>query len=404
MRILILSQYFWPESFRINALADSLRNAGADVTVLTGQPNYPDGDVFFGYAAASIRRERLAGGIEVLRVPVIPRGRGSAIRLALNYGSFVLSAAVVGPWLLRRKKVDVVFVYAPSPIVQAIPGILIKHVKGARLVTWVQDLWPESLGSTGYVTNRALVSLVDQVVRWIYRQNDLLLGQSHAFVTAILRKSGSTPVEYFPNPGESVSTEREVDDEPAVTLPSGFNVVFAGNLGTVQSLETVLEAAELIRSEFDVRFVLVGSGSRSTWLAEEVTRRRLTNVMIAGRYPASAMPGILAQASALLVSLARSEILSHTIPAKVQTYLAVGRPVIASLDGEGAELIAKAGAGFAVPAENAQALAACVLRLKRLSGSEQARMGDAARSFYDQHFRPDVLAERLLATFRNLTA
>ncbi|MEO7856643.1 MAG: glycosyltransferase family 4 protein [Gemmatimonadaceae bacterium] len=401
MQVLILSQYFWPESFRINAFALALREAGADVTVLTGHPNYPDGNVFAGYEASTIRHEKFAGVIDVIRVPMVPRGRGTAVRLVLNYCSFVLSAGVIGPWLLRRRKVDVVFVYAPSPILQAIPGILLSWVKSARLVTWVQDLWPESLVSTGFVTNRALLAVVDRVVRSIYRRNDLLLAQSRAFVTAMRPKAGRTPVEYFPNPGEGDGGDET--SAVALTLPKGFNVVFAGNLGTVQSLETILDAAELLRDAPDVRLVLIGSGSRSAWLEREVAERSLNNVLLTGRFPSASMPGILAQASALLVALSRSVILSQTVPAKMQTCLAAGRPVIASLDGEGADLVLRAGAGVAAPAEDARALADCVLQLRAMSAVEQARMGAAARSFYEHHFQPDVLAERLLGIFRALT-
>lgn len=402
MRVLILSQYFWPETFIINTLVDALEAAGAQVTVLTGQPNYPDGVVFAGYRASSIRRERYGRTTDVFRVPIVPRARGSAIRLASNYLSFVLSASILGPWLLRGRRIDVVFVYAPSPIVQSIPGMVLKRFKGAKLVTWVQDLWPQSLESTGFVRNRFLLALVEGMVRWIYRGNDQLLGQSNAFVAAIQTLAGKTPVEYFPNPGESAFTEADEHPKPELVLPSGFNVVFAGNLGTVQALDTVLDAATMLHAEPEVRFVLMGSGSRSRWLVEEIARRDLTNVLLPGRFEPSSMPGILSQAAALLVSLKRGEILSQTIPAKVQAYLASGRPILASLDGEGGELVIAAGAGFASPAEDARSLADNVLRLKQLSTEERRHMGDAGRRFYDRHFRPRVLAERLLGRFRDL--
>jgi hypothetical protein len=148
MRILILTQYYWPESFRINVLADCLQAAGGEVSVLTGQPNYPDGDVFPGYRALSVRREKRPSGVDVIRVPLVPRGRRSASRLAANYLSFVVSAAVFGTWLLRGRPFDIIFVYAPSPITQSIPAVFLGRLKGARVVTWVQDLWPESLAST----------------------------------------------------------------------------------------------------------------------------------------------------------------------------------------------------------------------------------------------------------------
>lgn len=394
MKILVLSQYFWPETFRITEVAQSLRETGCDVTVLTGQPNYPEGVVAAEYAAASLCTQ-IHHGLTIYRVPLVPRGRGSALRLVLNYLSFVVSAAVFGPWLLRGRRFDAILVYAPSPILQAIPAIWLAWLKGARLVTWVQDLWPESLSATGFVRNPKILGAVSLVVRWIYRRNDLLLVQSQAFVEPVVRMAGRTPVVYHPNPGElAFSTDRTSQPSP-LQLEPGFNVVFAGNLGTVQALDTVLAAAQLLRDEQNVRFVLVGSGSRSEWLQQEIQRLGLDNVSMVGRFPPSDMPGILAQASVLLVSLARDPIMSQTVPSKVQAYLAAGRPILASLDGEGARVVVEAGAGMACPAGDAKALADAVRQLRDASPEERQRMARSGRSYYEQHFEPKLLARRL---------
>ena len=352
MKVLIVSQYFWPESFRINEVAVSLREAGCEVIVLTGQPNYPEGVIRPGYSILSARTEQY-DGLLVHRVPLVPRGRGSGFRLALNYLSFVLFASVVGPWLVRGRAVDVVFVHGMSPILQAIPGIWLARLKKAKVVTWVQDLWPESLSVTGFVRNERLLAAVSRVVRWIYRHNDLLLVQSRAFVSPVRAMAGATPVEYHPNPGERAFRNPGEVSRPALRLSPGFNIVFAGNLGIVQSLGTILDVAELLSDLPDVCFVLVGSGSRDEWLSSELSRRRLGNVQLAGRFPPDAMPGILSQASALLVTLVRDPIMAQTIPSKVQAYLAAGKPILAALDGEGAEVVREATAGIACDAEDA---------------------------------------------------
>lgn len=400
MKVLILSQHFWPETFRINEVAQSLREAGCEVGVLTGQPNYPDGRVFPGYRAWGCGSEPHAGGT-IWRVPLAPRGRGGSRRLVANYLSFLASASLLGPWLLRRQRFDVIFVYGTSPILQAIPGLVLRRTTGARLVTWVQDLWPQSLEVTGHVRNRRLLAGVAKVVAWIYRRSDLLLVQSPGFVPLVAPLAGGTPVEVHPNPGELAFRE-EPAGEPALRLAPGFNVVFAGNLGTVQALDTVLAAAALLRDEADIRIVLVGSGSRGEWLQQEAQRLGLTNVQFAGRFPPEAMPGILAQASALLVSLTRSEILAQTVPSKIQAYLAAGRPLIASLDGEGARVVEEAGAGLACPAEDAAALAQAVRRLHAAGAAERQRMGENGRRYYAQQFDPDRLAQRLVQRFAAL--
>lgn len=402
MRVLVLSQYFWPESFRINEVAHSLREAGCEVTVLTGQPNYPEGRVHAGYRAYGTGREEFAG-CTIYRVPLAPRGRGNALRLAANYLSFVFFASLLGPWLMRKQRFDVIFVYGISPILQVLPGMVLRATTGAALVPWVQDLWPQSLEVTGFVRNQRLLGTIARLVRWIYRKSDLLLAQSRGFIPLIRPMCGSTPVEYHPNPGE-LAFQSPPSGPPAIILQPGFNVVFAGNLGTAQSLATVVSAASLLAQEHGIRFILVGSGSRSEWVHEEVKRLGLRNVELPGRFSAEQMPAILAQASALLVSLVRSPIMSQTVPSKIQAYLAAGRPIIAALDGEGANVVAEAGAGVTCPAEDAAALAAAVRKLKSLSQAELDDMGRRGHEYYARHFEPGMLAARLMSRFESLGA
>lgn len=400
MRILVVGQYFWPENFRINDITELLARAGCEVHVLTGAPNYPGGKVYPGYSATALRTER-RGDVMIHRVPVVPRDRGGAVRLILNYLSFVVSACLFGPWFFRGKHFDVIFVYAPGPILQSIPGLWIGLLKRAPVVTWVQDLWPESLAVTGYIRNKSALRVVSWVVRWIYRHNDLLLVQSRAFVAPVTSIAGSTRVVYHPNPGELLSRESR-ESEPALQLRPGFNVVFAGNLGTVQALDTILGAAERTRDRRDLWWVIIGSGSRGEWLEQEVRSRALSQVVLTGRFPPEAMPKIFAQASALLVTLVRSPIMSQTVPSKVQAYLAASRPIVAALDGEGAKVVIEAGAGVACRAEDAGALAKTVVDLAALSDVERLRMGEAGVAYYREHFEPERLLLKLLEHFRRL--
>lgn len=395
LHVLVLSQHYWPESFRINEVVESLRDAGCEVSVLTGQPNYPEGTTFPGYKAMAWGEERHPSGYTIYRVPLAPRSGGGARRLVQNYLSFIASGCLLGPWLLRRRRIDVVFVYGTSPILQAIVGILLRATHRARLVTWVQDLWPQSLEATGYVRNPRALAVVAAVVRWIYRHNDLLLVQSRAFLDGVRAMAADTPVEVHPNPGERAFDLPPPDMAPALRLPPGFNLIFAGNLGTVQALETVVQAAKLLQPHAGIRIVLVGSGARSGWVQEQVRNLGLDNVLLPGRFAPEQMPGILAQASALLVSLVRNPIMSQTIPSKIQAYLAAGRPIVASLDGEGARIVTEAGAGIACPAQDASALADAVLALSRLAPGERDAMGRAGRAYYDRHFQPARLAQRL---------
>lgn len=404
MKVLVLSQYFWPESFRINEVVESLRRVGCHITVLTGQPNYPQGKVFEGYRSSFLGTQHHISGYDIYRVPLISRGRAGSLELIVNYLCFVLTASLLGPWLLRKQRFDVIFVYAPSPIIQAIPAVWIAFLKRAKLITWVQDLWPQSLEATGFLNNNILLNMVEVLVSWIYRRCDLLLVQSRSFLEPVKSMAGKTPVLFHPNPGDLALNQRLKLRLPALQLGHGFNVLFAGNFGKVQALGTVLDAANLLLANKDVRFVLVGSGRCSDWLKQEVISRKLINVQLVGRFPPEAMPGILDQASALLLSLVGNQIMNRTVPSKVQTYLAAGKPIIASLDGEGARVVVESGAGLSCPAEDAKALAEVVLRLRAMSAKELQMMGEAGQLYFKKHFDPHMLAKRLARIFSAVSA
>ncbi len=397
-----MSQYFWPESFRINEVVESLRQSGCEVAVLTGQPNYPEGKIYPGYRAWSSGRHDHTGGYPIYRTAIFPRGSGKGWRLALNYLSFVVSASLQGRWLLRGQHFDVILVYGMSPIFQAIPGIFLKRAMRAALVTWVQDLWPESIAVAGFVRNRWVLGCIGAGVKWIYRRCDLLLVQSQAFVSIVQSMAGRVPVLYHPNPGELPSGESPEAADSGVTLEAGFNVVFAGNLGTVQALDTVLDAAERLATYRDIHIVLVGGGSRRNWLVQQAAFRKLSNVRFVERLPPQAMPLVLSQASALLVSLVRGPTMSKTIPSKIQAYLAAGRPIIACLDGEGARVVEESAAGLSCGAEDASALARAILRMHGMPDSRLRQMGEAGRWYYRQNFEPGALARKLVGYFRDL--
>lgn len=409
--VLIVTQYFYPETFRINTIAKLLVLKGWSVTVLTGCPNYPDGESFEGYSSLNISSELHSDGFTIHRVPIITRGKGSSIRLFFNYLSYIFCGVMFGGYALRRAKFDLVFVYAPSPIFQSLVGIYFKYLRGIPVITWVQDLWPECIEFTGRFKNKTILNFIANIVNWTYRQNDLLLTQSKSFITSVTFRAGSVPVQYFPNPGDEdsnlVHSKLDISAEKFF-LTQGFNVVFAGNLGTVQSLPTIVAAAEILQNNRNIRFVLVGSGSLSTWLKNQIEIKQLNNIVLAGRYPPCDMPAIFNQASALLISLNRDPVLNQTVPAKLQSYLGAGKPIIASLDGEGAQIVLDSEAGFACPAEDPIALAEVVLKLSDLSQEQLNTMGSSGKNYFQVHFEPSMLVDKLISIFmetisRNLT-
>lgn len=403
MRILVITQYFWPESFRINELIDGLSTSGCEIIVLTGQPNYPEGRMFNGYKAISFKSE-MHNGYPIIRVPMIPRGKARGYQLAINYISFILSASIFAPWRLRNEKFDVIFVYAPSPILQVIPAIILKKLRRVPLITWVGDLWPQSLTSTGFVTNKFLLRQIESLVSYIYKSNDLLLVQSRPFMEPVKRNAGNVPVEYFPNPGERMfGSKNDTNyEEPAYRLKSGFNIVFAGNLGSVQSLEMIIKAAEILRPEKEITVYLFGSGSMVQTITDQIDSMELTNVILPGRYSPDKMPNIFKQADVMLVSLVKDETMSLTVPAKIQSYMASGKPIIAALNGEGAKIVLEAGAGVASPAEDAISLAKNIIHLKNLPKDQLEKLGRDGYEYYLENFELQRLCDDLFKRIRSL--
>jgi glycosyltransferase involved in cell wall biosynthesis len=396
MNLLLVTQYFWPESFTMNEMAVALTERGVAVEVLTGKPNYPEGKLFAGYKPIRVERESHSG-ISILRMPVVTRGAKNRLRLALNYLSFIVSGILLGPWLLRRNRASVILVYCPSPLLQAIPAIFIAWLKRIPVVLYVQDLWPESLEATGYVQNRFVLATVSRVVKYIYQNVDLILISSKPFEGSIKGFCKTTPIAYLPNSVDKKMSDPTEGEKPHLSVfDDGFCVVFAGNVGSAQGVRVIVDAAAHLKAYPFIKLVVLGSGSELEWMRQQVNDSGLTNVHLMGRYPASAMPYLLSKASALLVTLADQPIFSLTVPNKIQAYMAVGKPIIACLNGEGARLVCEADAGLAVAAEDGQGLAAAIVRLFHTPVDELKRLGSNAQSYYRTNFDQDKLADQLL--------
>lgn len=397
MKILIISQYFWPENFRVNDLAVELQERGHEITVLTGWPNYPDGSIFPEFREQPEKYSDYHG-INVLRVPLLPRGKSSLALLA-NYICFVLSASLLGPVKLAGMNFDRIFVFEPSPVTVGLPAILIKYLKKAPIAFWVLDLWPETLMAVGVVKSKRLIKWIGLLVSFIYKHCDLLLAQSRSFVNN-LNNYCNLPdkVQYFPSWAEDIFTRKNI--KPAIEIPGApaetFNIMFAGNIGDAQDFVSILEAAELLRDRKDIRWLIVGDGRMADWVKQESHLRRLDGQFIMlGRYSLQQMPSFYTAADALLVTLKAKEIFSMTIPGKVQPYLASGKPIVGMLNGEGATVIRESGAGYVCDAGDGQALAKIITEMASLSHKERERMGESGRAYYQTQFDKKVLIDRL---------
>lgn len=400
MKILIITQYFWPETFIINDLVKHIQRMGHKVTVLTGKPNYPDGDIYEGYKAEGIQREVYEDTIDVFRVPLRPRNSSLSKDLMLNYLSFVWSGLRHFPKLVHSREFDAILVFAPSPITSAITAIPLKWRKKAQLAIWVQDLWPQSLAATGHVNKTALIKLVGLLVRGIYFFADTLLIQSQAFRKPVARFASDNKIIYYPNSIDASldleKNEGQIPQELSSLLQNKFCMVFAGNIGEAQSVETIVQAALQLKDHPEIRIVLVGSGSRLDWVHKQQKALQLDNLYLAGRFPMSAMPEIYKHASGLLVTLKNEAIFSLTVPSKVQAYLAAGKPIIAALNGEGARIIEEADAGLTCAAEDADGLANAIKTLYEMDQVSRRQMGNNGHAYFDEHFEMKRQAARLI--------
>jgi glycosyltransferase involved in cell wall biosynthesis len=405
LRILVVSQYFWPENFRVNDLVKEWMQRGHEVTVLTGIPNYPAGKVFDAY------RERPSAffeyeGAEIVRVPMLPRGTGG-LRLMLNYLSFVLGACIFGSWLLRNKSADVIFVFEPSPATVGLPAVLLGKMKNAPVVFWALDLWPETLAAIGVIRSPRVLGWVGHMVRFIYNRCALVLGQSRGFLGSIARYcDDKAKIRYFPSWAEDVFTDASVQPAPEVPKwADGFTVVFAGNIGEAQDMPAVLDTAERLKDNASIRWIIVGDGRKSDWLRSEVARRGLDEqVLLPGRFQVERMPSFYAHADALLVSLKRDPVFSMTIPGKVQSYLMAGIPLLGMLDGEGAAVIREANAGLTCDAGDGSGLAQAVLTLTAMPPEKRKQMGLNGRKYAQQEFGRAQLMDRLEALMAEAVA
>lgn len=396
MRLLVVTQYFWPEDFRINELVAELVARGHAITVLTGVPNYPSGQVFPAYRsnpdAFSLYRDA-----RVIRVPMATRGQGRA-RLLLNYVSFAASATIAGMLRLRDERFDAIFVFEPSPVTVGLPAITFRTFRKWPVAFWVLDQWPETLSAVGVLRSKLLIRLIGRLVSFIYDRCDLVLGQSKA-LTELIAQYCHDParIRYFPNWVEGGYGPAAMDPADEIPRLSGvFNVMFAGNIGESQDFPAILDAAERLKSRGDIRWLIVGDGRMAAWLKDEVKRRGLNeHFCLLGRYPIERMPSFFAHAHALLVSLKRDPVFSLTIPGKLQSYLASGIPVLGMLDGEGARTIVEARAGLAAPAGDGSRLAENVSRMMMMTPGERRTMGENGRAYAKREFDRETLITNL---------
>ena len=400
MNILIISQYFWPENFKINDVAKGLIARGHTVSVLTGLPNYPKGKFFDGYSFPKNKKENYEG-ITIYRSPVIPRGNGSSVSLFLNYLSLAFLASI--RVLFIKNKFERIFVYEASPVTIGIPAIIAKYRFNAPIYFWVQDLWPESITAAGGVKNKYVINLVDNLTRFIYWQSKKILVQSRAFIPYILnQKVNKNKIIYLPNSTEKFYKKVDPNNKYKKIMPKdGPILMFAGNIGEAQGFNTIIKSASYLNdSGVKVNWVILGDGRQRELIEVKITDLGLQkNFFFLGSYPSEEMPYFFVHADAMLVTLKKNLIFSMTIPNKIQSYMACSKPIIANLDGEGGRVVLEAECGLVSPSEDFMSFSKSIITFLKLSSDKMEVMGKNARLYFETEFEREKQLDNIINIF-----
>lgn len=399
----MLSQWYPPEPQKVvSDLAESLSEQGFQVTVLTGFPNYPTGSIYEGYRLRLFQRE-IMNGIPVIRVPLFPDHSASPLRRALNFLSFALCAAFLGPLLIPR--VDLVYVIHP-PLTAAFPAWIISRLQRVPFVYEIQDMWPETLRATGMVRSDRLLKLVGCVAKWTYKRAAAIRVISPGFRRNLIDKSvDPRKIHVISN---WVDTEfyrplkRSEELAQNLGLAGGFNVIYAGAMGRAQGLDTALDAAALLKQYSDLRFVMIGEGTERARLQDLAAARELHNVVFLGPYPAERMAEFLSLADVLLIHLQDDPLFRITVPHKTFTYLASQKPILAAISGDAASVVESAGAGLACPPSDAIAMAKRVEEFYSMDANQRQQMADAGRVAACSRYNRRLLTSDISDMLRSL--
>lgn len=399
--ILVIAQYFYPEQFRINDICTEWVNRGYKVTVVTGIPNYPQGKYYDGYGLLKQRKE-IYNGINILRIPLIPRGN-NALMLALNYLSFVVSGFF---WKCFTKiKADYVFIFEVSPMSQALPGVWYAKKRKIPCYLYVQDLWPENVEIITGIKNKQIIGAIGKMVDYIYRRCTHIFTTSESFVKSIHNRGVPIEkIEYWPQYAEDFYIPIKETSIPEIVKGDTFEIIFAGNIGTAQGLDILPETAKVIREKTDkkIRFNIVGDGRYKNELIRIVQSQGLTDMFnFIPKQPANRIPEFMAACDAALLSLTDSPLFAMTIPAKLQTYMACGIPSIASAAGETETIIIESNCGVCSMPGNAEELAKKVIELASKDQDELRHLGRNARKYYEENFDKQGLLDRMDHYFGN---
>ena len=402
MKILLLTQWFDPEpTFKGLAFAKELKRQGHEVQVLTGFPNYPGGKIYDGYKLRLCQREEIEG-ISILRVALYPNHDSSALKRIFNYISFAFMAILFG--IFATKKADVIYAYHP-PLTVGIAAIFIKFYRRTPIVYDIQDMWPDTLKATGMLNNNKILNIIGSLCKLVYRYVDHIVVLCPGFKKKLIERTV---------PEEKISIIYNWCDEQGLTqaqpakveyqqlMQNKFNIVFAGNMGKAQALDSILDVAKKIQNIQDIQFVFVGGGTETERLKQRLTTENISNAIFIPRMPMAEVGGILKLSNLLLVHLKKDPLFEITVPSKTQAYMAMGKPILMAVAGDAADLVQRAECGCVAISEDVESIQQAILKIYHLSDSEKANMGRNASYFYEEKLSVKSGVGQFIEVFRKV--
>ena len=387
MKLTIFSQHFWPENFRINDLADKLKSIGFKVNVFTAKPNYPVGIIPAKYKSFLPIKDNFRG-IDIIRFPIVQRGNANFISLTMNYISFIVSSTIFS-FFYKKKFGNFFFVYATSPILQAIPVVILRKLFNIKLVLWVQDLWPYNLSDTGYIKNSFFLKIIDCLVNKIYDSSDLILCQSEAF-SKVIKKKTNSKIKILHNPSNYNFNFRPKQKK------FFFDIYYTGNLGRGQNFGNILKAfASKQVSNLNIRLIIFGSGKNFHEMKKEIKKMNSKNIILQKAVSPERLKKIMFHADCFILKLNNGIGLSKTIPAKFQTYLSFGKPIISINNGAVTQIIKKYKIGLYSRTEKTKDLINILLKSKKLSNNQLNKIAKNCEKLFMKKFEINNTCKKL---------
>ena len=397
MKILVITQYFWPETFRVNDIVRYLKENNYDVDVLTGLPNYPDGIL---YDEFKTNREKFNNyyGATIFRVPLFLRRDASKFYLFLNYISFVISTIFFGFFLLRKKKYDIVFSFATSPLTSSLPAIFFSKIKSCKSFIWVLDIWPDILKELKIINNIFIYNIISYISEFIYKKFDYILVQSNSFKAIIKKYTSNNNNFYFPAWAEDINGNKT--NQIKYNNDKSFKIVFTGNIGEAQNFDNIIEAARILKDHEDIKWVIVGTGRDIGNISKTIKKENIKNFFLEGKKNINDISYYHSIADVLFISLKSGEAISSTIPGKLQTYLQSNKFILGMISGEGKKIIEDSGAGCYVDPDNPKDLAEKILYLKNNPEIiKQVNQSNRGKDYLYKFFNKKDIFEKLTQYF-----